>query len=523
MTDERGLLAFSVKIAYWPWGGRANLMDVRTRFAELIRLSRAGDISPELRVRLFGTVFWVITSLVLLGDILTGGITTTSPVPQLVQLIGLIFLIIVWLLWRSGRVTEATYFIVWSFWCLSTLVVISEAGRASHWLVPQFLLVVLTRFLLNGRVAILMGLVTAVTDFLIYYLELAMLLPASLHELAFGNDWPAIVISFLFLVFIFFLADVILRDTLQKARTTEGRYRSLFEKTNDAVFLIDPQLNYIEVNQQAAELLGYDPKELAGKPVSEVIAPTEVAAMKANFSRLEREDMIPLFERTMIRKDGSRIITEVNVSLTRDETGKPLYHQSVIRDITERKRLEEQLRYSLEEMQALAMQDPLTGLLNRRAVTEHAEAEWFRARRENRPLCAVLIDLDNLKVVNDTQGHATGDLIILELAKAVKANKRRYDWGGRWGGDEFLLLLPGANLVEAREVAERLRNSYKDSELVQRVGQDASVSLGIACFSGRKGDETTLSQLLAQADQALYRAKEQGRDQVEIYRSEGQG
>lgn len=492
-------------------------MQIRKRFSDLIRLSQAGDISPELRARVFGTVYWVIVVLVLLGDILTGGITTTSFIPRLVQLVGLLFLVIVWILWRTGRVTAATYFIVWSFWALATLVVVSEAGRASHWLVPQVLLVVLTRFLLNGRVAIFMGLLTAVTDFLIYYLELAMLLPASLHELAFGNDWPAIVISFLFLIFIFFLADVILRDTILKARENEGRYRSLFDHTNDAVFLIDTNLVYLDVNKQAADMLGYKQEELNGKPIYEVIAPTEVAAMKANFSRLEREGMIPLFERTMIRKDGSRIITEVNVALVRDQAGQPLYHQSVIRDITERKRLEEQLRYSLEEMQTLAMQDPLTGLLNRRAVTEHAEAEWFRARRENRPVCVVLIDLDNLKVVNDSQGHASGDKIILELARAIKTIKRRYDWGGRWGGDEFLLVLPGANLVEAREVAERLRNTYMQSALVKEVGRDASVSLGIACYSGRKGDETSLTQLLAQADRALYRAKEQGKDQVAVY------
>src|SRR5690606_30048329 len=148
----------------------------------------------------------------------------------------------------------------------------------------------------------------------------------------------------------------------------------------------------------------------------------------------QREGMIPLFERTMIRKDGSRIITEVGISLVSDEDGEPLYHQSVVRDITERKRLEDQLRFSLEKMQALAMQDPLTGLLNRRAVSENAEAEWFRSQRENRPMCVVIIDLDNLKIINDRFGHAMGDQVILELARAIKTQRRRYDWAGRWGG-----------------------------------------------------------------------------------------
>jgi diguanylate cyclase (GGDEF)-like protein/PAS domain S-box-containing protein len=498
-------------------------MQIRQRFDDFMRLSQAGDTSPELLARLFGYVFWVLSLLVVLGTILTGSIISTSEIPRLLQILMFLMLAGVWLLWKRGHVTAATYVMMWSLWLLTTLVVLSEAGRASHWLVPQFLLIVLTRFLLNGRVAMLMGLVTAIADFLIYYLELAMLLPAGLHELAFGKDWPAIALSFLFLLFIFFLADTVLRHSLLEARRNEGRYRSLFEHTNDAVFLIDVNLRYVEVNKQAAALLGYEPAELVGKLVTEVVAPPEVVAMKANFSRLEREGMIPLFERTMVRKDGSRIVTEVNISAVRGEDGQVLYHQSVIRDITERKRLEDQLRYSLEEMETLAMQDPLTGLLNRRAVNEHAEAEWFRAQREGRPMCIVLIDLDNLKKVNDTQGHASGDQIILELARAIKTHKRRYDWGGRWGGDEFLLVLPGTTLTDAGEIAERLRNHYVQSDVARSFGESASLSMGVACYSGRAGDDLSLTRLLTQADQALYRAKEQGKNQVQLYRDEAQG
>jgi diguanylate cyclase (GGDEF)-like protein len=137
-------------------------------------------------------------------------------------------------------------------------------------------------------------------------------------------------------------------------------------------------------------------------------------------------------------------------------------------------------------------------------------------------MCVVLIDLDNLKVVNDTQGHASGDQIILELARAIKTHKRRYDWGGRWGGDEFLLVLPGTTLTEAGEIAERLRNHYVQSSLVRAAGLDASLSLGVACYSGRKGDEPSLERLLSQADEALYKAKQSGKNQVQLFRDEEQ-
>jgi diguanylate cyclase (GGDEF)-like protein/PAS domain S-box-containing protein len=483
-----------------------------------MRLNRAGDVAPELRSRLFGSVFWLFVGLVVLGVLLSGGLLDAEPLVRLVQLISFAVLFVVWALWKRKHINLAASILVWGFWGLASLVVLSEAGRASHWLVPQFLLVVLTRLILNGRIAIFLSLVTAVADFCIYYFQLNQYLPAQLQELALGKDWPAIVISFLLLIFVFSLADTVLRENLAQERLAEWRYRSLFDKTNDAVFLIDLNLHYLEVNRQAADLLGYVPNELIGKTVTDVVAPAEVQSVHDNFKRLKSEGMIPLFERTLVRKDGSRIITEVNLTMVVDEDGKPRYFQSVMRNVTERKRLEEQLRYSLDEMETLAMQDSLTGLLNRRAIIEHAEAEWYRAQRDSRPLCLVLIDLDNLKNVNDSQGHQMGDKVILELAKVISASKRRYDWAGRWGGDEFLLVLPGATLTEAREVAERLRNKYVDIDLVRNMGGAALVSLGISCYSGRKGDETSLDKLITQADQALYRAKEQGRNQVEVYR-----
>lgn len=493
-------------------------MQVMHRLKDLVRLSRAGDISDDLRGRLFGYIFWVILLLALVGIVVTGGLFQASPAARLGQGLVLLFLGLVWILWRRGHITAATTLIVWSFWGLTLLVVLGESNHNSMWMVPQFLLVVLTRFLLSGWVAVFMALLTAILDFLIFSLALRQRLFPGLQLMAYEGELPPLIMSVLFLVFIFFLGDTVLRESLLEARRNEGRYRSLFEHTNDAVFLIDPQMRYLDVNQQGAALLGYERQELLGKPIAEVIAPTEVAAMKANFTRLEREGNVPLFERTMIRKDASRIITEVSLSLVKDEDGMPLYHQSIVRDITERKRLEDQLRFSLEEMQTLAMQDPLTGLLNRRAVTEHAEAEWFRAQREGRPMCLVLVDLDNLKVINDVQGHTSGDKVILELARAIKMQKRRYDWAGRWGGDEFLLVLPGATLSEAGDVAERVRNQYTQSPLVHDAGQDASVSLGVSCYSGRRGDSADFNHLLNQADEALYKAKQSGKNQVQLYR-----
>jgi diguanylate cyclase (GGDEF)-like protein/PAS domain S-box-containing protein len=361
---------------------------------------------------------------------------------------------------------------------------------------------------------------TAVLDYSIYQYDLNQYLPAAWHELAMGTDWAAITISFLFLVFIFYIADTVLRETLIQARTTEGRYRSLFDNTNDAIFIVGTDLKFKEVNQKAADLLGYTREELVGKSMLDVVPPDERDSASRYYAQLEREGTLPLYERKLVRADGSRRLTEVSVTAVTDGQGQTLFYQSVMRDITERKRLEEQLRLSLAEMEALAMQDPLTGLLNRRAITDHAEAEWHRAQRERRPMCVTLVDLDNLKTINDTLGHQVGDQVIEQLSSTVRKTLRRYDWAGRWGGDEFMLVLPGTNLVEAQEIVERLRQHYNASELItgMKGNLDPYLSAGIACFSGRPGDEVTPTQLFGQADMALYRAKQGGKDRIEVHR-----
>lgn len=485
-------------------------------------MNRTGDMSQDMRSRLLGPVLAAVAILVAFGTIFTGGLMDAGIAGRAGQIISVVMLALIWFLWKRGFIDLASHLLVWGFWLLATLVVLSESGRASHWIVPQFLLVILSRFILNGRIAVFLGVATAGFDFAIYQFNLYQYVPTELRELAYGNDWVAIAIAFLLLLFIFYLADVVLRDSVRQSQITEGRYRSLFEKTNDLVIQVNPEHRIANINQQGADLLGYKVEELIGKPYVDLAAPDEKRKVSENFEQLEKVGISPFFERVLVRKDGSRCHFEFNATAIKDEHGKLLYFQGVARDLTGRKRLEEQLRYSLEEMQALAMQDTLTGLLNRRAITDHAEAEWHRSARERRPMCLALIDLDNLKIVNDNRGHQTGDQAIIELANVIRNSRRRYDWAGRWGGDEFMLVLPGANLVDAHEVAERLRQQFEESPLIQGLPEDVRphVSLGVACYSGRPGEEVPLALLIKQADQALYRAKQSGKNRVELFRNE---
>jgi len=176
-------------------------------------------------------------------------------------------------------------------------------------------------------------------------------------------------------------------------------------------------------------------------------------------------------------------------------------------------RLEEQLTQAHHQMEILAMQDGLTKLLNRRAIEEHARAELDLARRKERPLSIILLDIDHFKAINDQYGHAVGDHTLCRLSEIFTKNLRQYDRIGRWGGEEFIVILPDTKISEAITVAERMRTTTAETKLPLEGGGhfEVQISLGVACASG---PYPPLSKLIETADQALYQAKLSGRNRV---------
>ncbi len=168
------------------------------------------------------------------------------------------------------------------------------------------------------------------------------------------------------------------------------------------------------------------------------------------------------------------------------------------------------------QLRAAARLDSKTGLLNAQAWQAEAEREIVRANRERRPLAILIGDLDHFKQVNDTFGHLTGDVALRAAAGALGSGLRPSDLLGRFGGEEFTVVLPGTGAVEAHRIAERLRQAMAEATvLVGDVRVPLSVSLGVAVL-GRHGED--LTDLLAAADAALYRAKDAGRNQVSVAR-----
>ena len=169
--------------------------------------------------------------------------------------------------------------------------------------------------------------------------------------------------------------------------------------------------------------------------------------------------------------------------------------------------------HSLRE---LAATDPLTGLHNRRRLLEMARQEHARHGRSQRPVCVLLCDVDHFKSVNDTHGHDAGDRVLRHMAQLMAETVRAHDAVGRWGGEEFLALLPDTDLPAAAQVAQRMRLAVADAVFEGSTPLRLSITIGVASL--RRGE--SVERFIARADAGLYRGKVAGRNRVEVERAD---
>lgn len=199
--------------------------------------------------------------------------------------------------------------------------------------------------------------------------------------------------------------------------------------------------------------------------------------------------------------------------LERDEQGVPLRILGAHLDITRRKAYEQQLNQ-------LAYIDPLTGIANRRHLTERLQQEAERAGRQRTVFTLAMLDVDHFKHFNDTHGHDVGDQILAEVSRAMAGALREYDICGRWGGEEFLLILPDTSLAAALPVVTRTHQRIRQ-HCIEHEGQMLSITASIGLAEFRAGE--CYSETLARADQALLNAKRLGRDQIRSLQYDEQG
>jgi diguanylate cyclase (GGDEF)-like protein len=179
------------------------------------------------------------------------------------------------------------------------------------------------------------------------------------------------------------------------------------------------------------------------------------------------------------------------------------------------KALQDELYEKNRLLEQLAASDPLTGLPNRRTFEEQVYVEMERARRGNHPLSCVIFDIDNFKEINDVHGHQAGDEVLRQIGRVLLGRKRRTDMVSRYGGEEFVWLLPGAPLAAATELGEWLLRTIRDLQIVTTlVPLRVSVSIGVSTYEPETHGDVPTSVLLASADEALREAKEAGKDRV---------
>lgn len=309
---------------------------------------------------------------------------------------------------------------------------------------------------------------------------------------------------------------------IRERQKAERRYRALFEQSHDAVYLHDKGGNHLEVNQRAADMLGYTRQELTS------LSARDISDQKEDtdhvLERLLQGESIPLYERTLRKKDGTRVTVEINAELVCDDDGAPLHIQSVARDISERKENEklmqeanQKLRRQLMEIEALqaqlreqAMRDSLTGLYNRRYLEDALQREFQRAQREHNPVCLIMMDIDGFKAFNDTHGHDAGDLLLKKLGEYLSSEVRSTDISCRYGGEEFLVVMPGTTLEKGCERAENMRRGFLAMDIKHMgVQLHATLSIGVATYPQCGG---TWEEVLHAADIAMYAAKAAGRN-----------
>ena len=295
-------------------------------------------------------------------------------------------------------------------------------------------------------------------------------------------------------------------------KTSELRYRRLFEAAQDGILILNAATGAItDVNPFLIRMLGYSREEFVQKKLWEVGAFRDVKASQEAFAALQEEEHIRYEDLPLRTKDGRLIDVEFISNVYR--VGKENVIQCNIRDISARKQAQDALLKSQALLLEQSVRDHLTGLFNRRYMEATLELELLRAERKQLSLGVIMLDVDDLKRINDTWGHAAGDASLRLLGGLLLHHVRGEDIACRYGGDEFILILPDASALVTLERAEQIVKLARWSYL-QLDGQNlaaVTLSVGVALFP-QHGQ--TSEEILKAADAALYEAKHAGRNRV---------
>ncbi len=302
------------------------------------------------------------------------------------------------------------------------------------------------------------------------------------------------------------IGQVMSQQTVPQYSSLPEIFRAAVESAYDAVLITDAELKppgprIVYVNPAFSQMTGYSLEEIIGESPRILQGPeTDWSVIQRLRDNLKHGDPFE-GKSNNYRKDGSAFIMEWTIAPVLNEEKQITHYVAVQRDVTERER-------SLEMLRQQALFDSLTGALSRAETERQLSNEVKRAQRHGGQLSVVMFDIDHFKVVNDKYGHNVGDEVLRRIAQIVHPRLRTTDQFGRWGGEEFVVVLPQTGLDGAKALAEDLRaliEALKFSE-----GLKVTASFGFAV----RVEESEASALIDRADQALYTSKDGGRNQV---------
>jgi len=313
---------------------------------------------------------------------------------------------------------------------------------------------------------------------------------------------------------------------------SEERFRLLANNVPDVIYSLNGEGNIVTVNSSAFERYGYTEQDAKGNPFLSFVHPEDREIVITSFLKAleEQRKFTHGLQFRIVAENGISYWFELNAQARYDSQSQYVGEEGVLRDITLRKQAEVELQYTkvglekankelqtaLAREQELAHTDSLTGINNRRHLYELAEHEFEIALRYQQPFSILMFDIDHFKRVNDTFGHTAGDRILQQVTQVTCAKLRSADVIGRYGGEEFVIILPMTNAQQAYPLAERIRLAAEAIRVPTEKG-DAAVTLSIGIVEIQKGAQTgSVESLIRRADEVMYAAKQAGRNRTEI-------
>ncbi len=318
------------------------------------------------------------------------------------------------------------------------------------------------------------------------------------------------------------IKEITKRKSMERAlRESEEQYRFIAENSSDMIGRLSSDGSIVYISPSSKRILGYRNDELIGTNLYGKIHPEDRQNLLEQYGNPNELNGIITSSYRMLHKNGSYIWAETTVRPVKDKTGKSSGMMFATRDVTARRTIENQLRESNSLLRKLSSLDGLTEIYNRRAFDEFIKTEWAFACKRGTPISLLLLDIDYFKKYNDTYGHIQGDECLKSVARELEEffHEKGY-FAARYGGEEFAVVLPNTDAQKASQLAEGFQSTIREMKIEHansKVSEIVTISIGVSCVKPLVPEE--MKQILEFADRALYKAKQNGRNRIEVCES----